>query len=54
MRHEFFDTVLSQKQSVDYVIENLKKANFDPEFFTTFEKEITVAFQTQFSLAQSI
>jgi NAD(P)H-nitrite reductase large subunit len=54
MRHEFFDTVLTEKKSVDYVIQNLKKANFDPEFFTTFEREVTAAFQTQFSLAQTL
>jgi NAD(P)H-nitrite reductase large subunit len=54
MRHEFFDTVLTEKKSVDYVIQNLKKANFDPEFFTTFEKEVAAAFKSQFSLAQTL
>ncbi len=44
MRHEFFDAVLTEKKSVDFVVENLKKANFDPEFFKTFEKEIASAF----------
>jgi hypothetical protein len=34
MRHEFFDTVLNNKESVDYVIQHLSKANFDPELFT--------------------
>jgi NAD(P)H-nitrite reductase large subunit len=48
MRHEFFDTVLNEKKSIDFVIENLKKANFDPEFFKTFEKEIASAFKNQF------
>jgi hypothetical protein len=33
MRHEFFDTVLNNKESVDYVIQHLSKAN-DPELFT--------------------
>ena len=45
MRHEFFDTVLSNKMSVDYVIENLKKANFDPEFYKRYENEIFQSFQ---------
>jgi NAD(P)H-nitrite reductase large subunit len=54
MRHEFFDAVLTQKKSVDYVLDNLNKANFDPEFFTTHEKEIAEAFQSQFSLSKSI
>lgn len=49
MRHEFFDTVLNEKKSVDFVIENLKKANFEPEFFKTFEKEIAIAFKNQFN-----
>jgi NAD(P)H-nitrite reductase large subunit len=40
MRHEFFDTVLNKNQSVDYVIENLKSAHFDPEFFTFHYEEI--------------
>jgi NAD(P)H-nitrite reductase large subunit len=48
LRHEFFDAVLNEKKSVDFVIQNLKKANFDPEFFKTFEKEIATAFENQF------
>ena len=51
MRHEFFDMVLNDKKSVDYVIENLKKANFEPEFFKTFEKEIATAFNNQFLIS---
>jgi hypothetical protein len=39
MRHEFFDTVLNNKESVDYVW-NLSKANFDPELFTSHNHEI--------------
>jgi hypothetical protein len=31
MRHEFFDKVLNNKETVDYVID-LAAANFDPEF----------------------
>ena len=50
MRHEFFDAVLNEKKSVDFVIENLKKANFDPEFFTTFEKEIEITFKNLYKL----
>jgi NAD(P)H-nitrite reductase large subunit len=44
MRHEFFDQVLTNKESASYVIENLDKANFDPEFFKSHKKEI----QSQF------
>ncbi len=40
MRHEFFDKVLTENKTVDYVIQHLAEANFDPEFFKSFEKEI--------------
>lgn len=40
MRHEVFDQWLNEERSVDYVIENLGKANFDPEFFRRYEGEI--------------
>lgn len=45
MKHEVFDQWLSQHQKVDYVVQHLKEANFDPEFYTHFEKEIQTAFQ---------
>ena len=51
MRHEFFDNVLNDKKTVDFVVDNLKKANFDPEFFKTFESEIAAAFNNEFALA---
>lgn len=47
MRHEFFDKALTNKQSVDYVINHLSQANFDPEFFTRHEAEIKTAFHQQ-------
>lgn len=49
LRHEFFDKVLTEKRTVDFVIQNLKQANFDPEFFTSYEDEIQNAFNNQFS-----
>jgi NADPH-dependent 2,4-dienoyl-CoA reductase/sulfur reductase-like enzyme len=49
MRHEFFDDVLTQKKSVRFVIENLKLAHFDPEFFTTHYEEIKRKFLPQMS-----
>lgn len=49
MRHPFFDNVLTKQLSVDYVIQNLKDANFDPEFFTSYEREIQQTFQDQYS-----
>ncbi|WP_445456962.1 NAD(P)/FAD-dependent oxidoreductase [Flavobacterium sp. HNIBRBA15423] len=47
MRHEFFNKVLSDKESVDFVVENLKQANFDPEFYTHYEKEIVNQFKKE-------
>lgn len=44
MRHEVFDQWLNEERSVDYVIENLGKANFDPEFFRRYEGEIRKKF----------
>ncbi|MAP80031.1 MAG: FAD-dependent oxidoreductase [Aequorivita sp.] len=47
MKHEVFDAWLNEKRNVDYVIKNLKQANFDPEFFKNYEKEIQAAFANQ-------
>lgn len=47
MRHEFFDTVLTEKKSVAFVIENLKMANFDPEFYKHYEKDIATQFKNE-------
>ncbi len=47
MRHEFFDRVLSEKRSVDHVLEHLADANFDPEFYKLHEKEIVAKFNRE-------
>ena len=47
MRHEVFDSWLSEKRSADYVIQHLAKANFDPEFYRKFEKEVQTAYNNQ-------
>lgn len=44
MRHETFDKWLTEKRDVDYVINHLAEANFDPEFYKRFEKEILEAY----------
>ncbi|PKP12741.1 MAG: FAD-dependent oxidoreductase [Bacteroidetes bacterium HGW-Bacteroidetes-3] len=54
MRHEFFDKALNENQTVDEVIKNLKSANFDPEFFTSYENEIQQAFQANFLTAKAL
>jgi len=46
MRHEVFDNWLTEKRDLDHVIKNLGKANFDPEFYKHYERDI----QTKFNL----
>jgi NAD(P)H-nitrite reductase large subunit len=40
MRHETFDTWLTEKRHIDYVVNHLAEANFDPEFYSHFESAI--------------
>ena len=47
MRQDFFEKVLDRKESVDFVMENLDKANFDPEFYKKYEKEVKNGFIVQ-------
>jgi NAD(P)H-nitrite reductase large subunit len=47
MRQDFFEKVLDRKESVDFVMKNLEKANFDPEFFKKYEKEVKSSFNIQ-------
>lgn len=48
MRHEIFDRWLTAKKDVFYVMEYLKDANFDPEFYKSYENEIVVKFNSEF------
>lgn len=48
MRHEFFDNCLRSKKDIRYVVSNLATANFDPEFYQRYEREITQAFYNQY------
>jgi len=45
MRQEVFDLWLDEHKKIDYVLANLKVANFDPEFYETHEKEIFRSFK---------
>ena len=49
MRHNIFDRWLTEKRNVDYVMEHLKDANFDPEFYTQYEIEIVSKYNTEFN-----
>ncbi len=48
VRHEICDLWLTEKRKVDYVIEHLEEANFDPEFFSRYESDIQVDFNNKF------
>lgn len=47
LRHEVFDHWLTKNATVDEVIENLGKANFDPEFFKNYENQIQNKFKEE-------
>ncbi len=47
MRHEIFDRWLNEERDVDYVIEHLIDANFDPEFYKKYEAEIVDAYNKE-------
>lgn len=53
MRHEIFDRWLTEKKTIFDVISYLKDANFDPEFYKTYEAEIVTKFNTTFGTALS-
>ena len=40
LRHEFFDKAITEGWTLEKVLVNLDKANFNPEFFEAFYKEI--------------
>ncbi|MEM7108370.1 MAG: FAD/NAD(P)-binding oxidoreductase [Bacteroidota bacterium] len=48
LRHESFDKWLTEKRDIFYVLENLREANFDPEFFDRHEQEIAAAFNQSY------
>ena len=47
LRHQVLDRWLQDKRDIFYVLKNLGKANFDPEFYTRHEKEIVTCFNQQ-------
>ena len=46
-RHERFDKWLMEQRSVEYVMEHLKDANFDPEFYSHYEDAIVEQFNRE-------
>jgi len=47
LRHNVFDSFLRSSRKMDYVLENLRAANFDPEFYRSFEPEIVKKYNLQ-------
>jgi len=47
MRHEVFDRWLTEERSTNYIMDHLKEANFDPEFFKKLEPSILAAYSGQ-------
>lgn len=47
LRHELIDAWLNQEKSIEFVLENLKTANFDPEFYDRYEQEIIQQFNSE-------
>lgn len=45
MRHEVLDRWLTEERNITQVLNNLREANFDPEFYNRHEKEIFRAFK---------
>ena len=51
MKHKVIDQWLTEKRDIDYVVKNLKKANFDPEFYEHYEEEILNAYRKELQTA---
>lgn len=47
MRHEIFNRWLDQKKTIDYVLEHLEIAHFDPEFYKTYYLEVLKKYNTE-------
>ena len=47
MRHHAFESWLNENQTIEYILEHLKDANFDPEFFKQYEEPIITKFNSE-------
>ena len=48
-RHDVCERWLKEKKPIDYVLKHLKEANFDPEFYRRYEKDLFKAFNNRLS-----
>ena len=49
MRHDIVDRWLTDGKSIDHVMAHLRDANFDPEFYATYEGSIVAKYNEQFN-----
>ena len=54
MRHEVFDKWLNEKRDLDYVMQHLTEANFDPEFYKNYEKDIFIAYHKEIKTPETV
>ena len=47
LRHKVCESWIKEKRTIEYVMENLRDANFDPEFYTHHEEEIINKFNEE-------
>jgi len=47
LRHKVFDKWLVEERTIEYILEHLKDANFDPEFYKQYEEEILLKFNKE-------
>jgi len=47
-RHEVCDRWLTEKRSIEYVLQHLEDANFDPEFYKHYENEILFIYNNKY------
>lgn len=48
LRHLVFNEWLKKEATIEEVLGDLKSANFDPEFYSTYESDIVAQFNTEF------
>ncbi|RIV70601.1 NAD(P)/FAD-dependent oxidoreductase [Flagellimonas aequoris] len=48
LRHQVIDQWLNEKRDINFVVAHLADANFDPEFYRTYESHIISKFNTDF------
>ena len=46
-RHEVCEKWITANQGIEYVLQNLREANFDPEFYENFEEELISIYNAQ-------